>query len=51
MGVLRAMADDYGVLGYLEHKGDEKGCEILHITLLESEYARGREFELGARSA
>ena len=51
MGVLRAMADDYGVLAYLEHKGDEKGCEILHITLLETEYARGREFELGARSA
>ena len=51
MGVLRAMADDYGVLAYLEHKGFENNCETLQITLLETEFASGREFELGARSA
>lgn len=51
MGVLRAMADDYGVLAYLEHQGVEGECEVLQISLVETEYASGREFELGARSA
>jgi hypothetical protein len=51
MGVLRAMADDYGVLAYLEHKGVEAGCETVEIVLLETEFAVGRGFELGAKSA
>jgi hypothetical protein len=51
MGVLRAMADDYGVLAYLEHKGFENGCETLDIALLETAFSDGRDFELGARSA
>jgi hypothetical protein len=51
MGVLRAMADDYGALAYLEHKGCENGCETLEIALLESEFSDGRKFDLGARSA
>lgn len=51
MGVLRAMADDYGVLAFLDHEGSQDDCERLTITLLETEFAVGRGFELGARSA
>lgn len=51
IGVLRAMADDYGTLAYLEYKGFENGKETLEIALLESAFADGREFELGAKSA
>lgn len=50
-GVLRAMADDYGVLAYLDHKGSDGECETLEISLLETEFAVGRGFELGAQSA
>lgn len=47
MGALRAMADDYGTLAYLEHDGGENGIETVSITLLETDFARGREFRLG----
>ena len=52
MGVLRAMADDYGALVYLEHNGlqDQIGAEVISITLVEADYARGRDFDLGARA-
>lgn len=48
MGVLRAMADDYGALAYLEHKGMCHGVETLEISLLETGFSDGRGFELGA---
>ncbi|MGA9410028.1 MAG: heme NO-binding domain-containing protein [Roseobacter sp.] len=51
MGVLRAMADDYGALALLDHKGSEGGCEIVEIRLLEMGFALDKGFELGARSA
>lgn len=51
MGVLRAMADDYGVLAFLDHKGAANGCETVQITLLETEFASDKGFDLGARSA
>ncbi|MEP1612317.1 MAG: heme NO-binding domain-containing protein [Roseobacter sp.] len=51
MGVLRAMSDDYGALTYLEHMGTQDGAEVLQISLLETEYSDGREFDLGAKSA
>lgn len=51
MGVLRAMADDYGALVYLEHKGVQEGAEVLEISLLETQFADGRGFDLGACSA
>jgi len=47
MGVLRAMADDYGALVFLEHKGGRPGEEIIDITLVETAYAEGRSFDLG----
>lgn len=51
MGLLRAMADDYGALVYLEHKGQRAQSEILAIHLLEAAFARGRDFSLGAGGA
>lgn len=50
MGVLRAMADDYGALVFLEHCGTSKGVEVIEITLVESSFAAGRHFDLGARA-
>lgn len=50
MGVLRAMADDYGALAVLEHGGTEDGFEAISITLVAAEFAEGRSFELGARA-
>ncbi len=48
VGVLRAMADDYGALVFLEHKGVSRGAEVIEITLVEPAFAEGREFALGA---
>lgn len=48
MGVLRAMADDYGALVLLEHEGVSGGEERISIQLLESEFAEGRRFDLAA---
>jgi hypothetical protein len=47
VGVLRAMADDYGALVILDHEGWQDGCERIAITLVETEYAQGRQFDLG----
>lgn len=50
MGVLRAMADDYGALALLEREKRQAGKEVIAITLVEADFARGRDFELGARA-
>ncbi|QFT60486.1 Heme NO binding protein [Sulfitobacter sp. THAF37] len=49
VGVLRAMADDYGALALLEPTRTERDVETLAISLIEPDYAEGRSFELGAR--
>lgn len=51
MGVLRAMADDYGVLALLELDEGMRGSEIVRIQLVEADYADGRAFELGKRAS
>jgi len=51
MGLLRAMADDYGALVYLEHMGQRARCEIISVQLLETAFAQGRDFSLGAGGA
>lgn len=51
MGVLRTMADDYGALAMVDHKGGNRQGETLSITLLETEFSEGRDFDLGARRA
>lgn len=50
MGVLRTLADDYGVLALLDHQGSGNGIETVSISLIETEFAEGRVFELGARA-
>jgi hypothetical protein len=49
LGLLRAMADDYGALALLEvgaEAGD--GAAVLTIRLLDADHAEGRAFTLGA---
>lgn len=48
IGILRAMADDYGALVMLDHQGEQENVEVISITLVETEYAKGRSFHLGA---
>ena len=64
VGVLRAMADDYGALVFLEHGGSreakstpggpvpasEVGPEVVEITLLDVEFHEGRHFELAMKA-
>lgn len=47
MGVLRVMADDYGTLAVLEHTGVCNDTEIVSITVIETDFTRGRDFKLG----
>ena len=47
MGLLRAMADDYGALVLLDHQGSRDGAEWLRVHVLEACFAAGRRFELG----
>ena len=51
MGVLRVMADDYGVLALLELEESEAGKEIFHIQMVAADFADGRAFDLGARAS
>ena len=46
VGLLRAMADDYGALVVLDHAGIEAGHEVVAVHLLDHAYAEGRRFEL-----
>jgi hypothetical protein len=50
MGLLRAMADDYGALVLLDHQGQSGGAEHIRVHVLEARFAAGRSFDLG-RSA
>lgn len=50
MGVLRAMADDYGALVLLEHGGRRGATEIVSVELAEAAFSEGRRFELGRRA-
>lgn len=47
VGLLRAMADDYGALALLEHSGGAEGADKIDITLIASDFAEGRSFSLG----
>ena len=51
MGVIAAMADDYGALVLLEHRDASRGCgdapsETIGIRLMLSDYADARAFDL-----
>ncbi|MCU0800203.1 MAG: heme NO-binding domain-containing protein [Rhodobacteraceae bacterium] len=46
-GLLRAMADDYGALVFLEHRGQYDGAEWLRVHVAAARFAAGRHFDLG----
>lgn len=46
MGLLRAMADDYGALVVLEHLGRLGQNEVISVQLLDHSHAQGRDFKL-----
>ncbi|ETX14764.1 heme NO binding domain-containing protein [Roseivivax halodurans JCM 10272] len=46
-GLVRAMADDYGVLAVLEH-ARVAGGGSLHVSIIQSDYAEERDFVLGS---
>ena len=48
LGVLRAMADDYGALVLMDCDDGADGWQTVGITLIETAYAEGREFALAA---
>ena len=48
LGLLRAMADDYGALVLLEHKGTCPMGEVVAIDLLDHRFTAGRRFDLAA---
>lgn len=50
IGILRAMADDYGALVILTHAGQRGGVDVISMVLIESAFAEGRHFDLGARN-
>jgi hypothetical protein len=50
LGLLRAMADDYGALVLLDHLGTGTDGEVVAIHLLERRFAVGRRFNLAAEA-
>lgn len=49
VGVLRAMADDYGALVFLNHLGTQAGAEVIAVEVVETEFSDGRAFHLSER--
>ncbi|OIQ76146.1 hypothetical protein GALL_421740 [mine drainage metagenome] len=50
VGVLRAMADDYGALVLLDYDGSDVAVETITINLLEHRFAAGRRFSLASHT-
>ncbi len=48
LGLLRAMADDYGALVLLEHDGMVAGVEVIAVHLADTSHTAGRRFDLAA---
>lgn len=51
VGLLRAMADDYGALVLLDHVGIRQGRECVSVLLLDQAHSQGRSFALSAPGA
>lgn len=52
VGILRAMADDYGALSVVDHRGQTPdGQEEIAITLAEGAFSAGRSFDLAQNVA
>lgn len=48
VGLLRAMADDYGSLAVLEHRGQRDGGEVIEVAVIDAAFADDRGFSLAA---
>ncbi len=46
VGLLRAMADDYGALVLLDHTGREGAYEVVCVQVLDQRYSDGKRFDL-----
>ena len=46
VGLLRALADDYGALVLIDFEGRHSGVDYVSIRLLESDFSEGRGFAL-----
>lgn len=51
VGVLRAMADDYGALVLLDHLGRDGAYEAVSIHLLDQSHSTGKRFDLAPPAA
>lgn len=51
VGILRAMADDYGVLAVTDHIGGQSCTETVSIQMLETQFSTGRAFDLSVGAA
>ena len=51
VGLLRAMADDYGALVTLDNLGEEDGAEVISIRIADQSLYAARPFHLGAEQA
>ena len=47
VGLLRAMADDYGALVLLDNLGTEGACEVISIQIADQAFNEARPFSLG----
>ncbi len=47
VGLLRAMADDYGALVLLDHMGSEDGSEVIAVQIADQAMYEARPFSLG----
>jgi hypothetical protein len=50
VGMLRTMADDYGALALVEHRGQADGRERVQVGLLDRDFAAGRHFDLAVQT-
>ena len=48
VGLLRAMADDYGALALIDYEGQQRGADIVSVHLLDYRFTKGRAFDLAA---
>jgi hypothetical protein len=51
IGLLRAMADDYGALVFLNHESTTPEAEVISIHVIEAAFATGRRFDLAVLGA
>lgn len=51
IGILRAMADDYGALALLDYQGRNGDCETIGISVPDAAFAMGRSFHLAGPEA